>query len=134
MLWTWLLGLVVLAFLLHTRRQSQGLRLRALSILMAYVLFLTAIIVFAADPLQQSLTASVEGNGLSPLLMHPAMLIHPPVVFLGYAAWGVPFALALAALSDRHTDTAWLTHGPILDRLRVGRPRIGDYSRRQLGL
>ena len=109
LLWTWLLGLVVLAFLLHTRRQSPGLRLRALSILMAYVLFLTAIIVFAADPLQQSLTASVEGNGLSPLLMHPAMLIHPPVVFLGYAAWGVPFALALAALSDRHTDTAWLT-------------------------
>jgi cytochrome c-type biogenesis protein CcmF len=108
LLWTWLLGLVVLAFLLHARRQSPGLRLRALSILMAYVFFLTAIIVFAADPMQQSLTARVEGNGLSPLLMHPAMLIHPPVVFLGYAAWGVPFALALAALSGRHADTAWL--------------------------
>ena len=40
--------------------------------------------------------------------MHPAMLIHPPIVFLGYAAWAVPFALAFAALTDRSGDTQWL--------------------------
>ncbi len=65
---------------------------------MAYVFFLVAIIVFTADPMQPSLTARVEGNGLSPLLIHPAMLIHPPLVFLGYAAWGSPLCLSAGGL------------------------------------
>ena len=108
LLWTWLLGMVVLAFLFQTRQLSPRFCCRAHSILMAYVFFLTAVIVFAADPMKQSLTASVEGIGLSPLLMHPAMLIHPPIVFLGYAAWAVPFALALAALGDPSAETPWL--------------------------
>ncbi len=42
------------------------------------------------------------------MLQHPAMLIHPPIVFLGYAAWGVPFALAAAALISGRLDTLWL--------------------------
>ncbi|MHB8971070.1 MAG: heme lyase CcmF/NrfE family subunit [Pirellulaceae bacterium] len=108
LLWTWLLGMVVLAFLFQTRQLSPRFRCRAHSILMAYVFFLTVVIVFAADPMKQSLTASVEGIGLSPLLMHPAMLIHPPIVFLGYAAWAVPFALALAVLGDPSAETQWL--------------------------
>ena len=134
LLWTWLLGLVALAFLVHTRHHSRGLRLRAHGFLMAYVFFLTAIIVFAADPLEQSLTARVEGDGLSPLLMHPAMLIHPPIVFLGYAAWGVPCALALAALGDRQQmrhGSARPVPGPCFAWVVLG---IRHYPGRQLGL
>jgi len=77
-------------------------------VLMAYVCFLTAVMVFAADPMAASLSAVREGSGLSPLLQHPAMLIHPPVVFLGYALWTVPFALALVALSSGRVDGDWI--------------------------
>lgn len=48
-----------------------------------------------------------EGAGLSPLLQHPAMLIHPPIVFLGYAGWAIPFALALTALVSGQLDQEW---------------------------
>ena len=64
--------------------------------------------IFAADPMAPSLVPGAKGDGLSPLLQHPAMLIHPPIVFLGYAAWGIPFALAAAALISGRLDDAWL--------------------------
>ena len=75
---------------------------------MAYVCFLTAVMVFAADPMEASLSAVQDGAGLSPLLQHPAMLIHPPVVFLGYALWTVPFALAVVALVSGRLEGDWI--------------------------
>jgi len=45
-----------------------------------------------------------DGQGLNPLLQNPWMTIHPPVMFLGYAATAVPFALAIAALWERRYD------------------------------
>jgi cytochrome c-type biogenesis protein CcmF len=44
------------------------------------------------------------GDGLNPLLMHPMMLIHPPMLFLGYALLAVPYAITLGALLDRTPD------------------------------
>ena len=134
LLWTWLLGWWFWCFFSRRGSSRRAFRCRAHGILMAYVFFLTAMIVFAADPLQQSLTASVEGIGLSPLLMHPAMLIHPPIVFLGYAAWAVPFALALAALGDPSRGHPMATDGAVLDPLCLGRARDRDHPRGQLGL
>ncbi len=63
--------------------------------------------VFAADPMEPSLSIPREGLGMSPLLQHPAMLAHPPVIFLGYAIWAVPFALALSALLTGRIDRRW---------------------------
>ncbi len=103
LLWTWLLTLLSMVFLI-TAPQSGPLRTSALGVLLANVCFLTAIMVFAADPMKAGLSPRSEGLGLSPLLQHPRMLIHPPIVFLAYAAWTVPFALAASALifGDRH--------------------------------
>lgn len=80
----------------------------ALGVLMGYLCFLTAVMVFAADPLEASVSAVRDGVGLSPLLQHPAMLIHPPFVFLGYALWTVPFATATARLISGKLDTSWI--------------------------
>lgn len=77
-------------------------------VLMGYLCFLTAVMVFAADPLEANIAAVRDGAGLSPLLQHPAMLIHPPVVFLGYALWTIPFALAAVALVRGRLDTRWV--------------------------
>jgi cytochrome c-type biogenesis protein CcmF len=46
----------------------------------------------------------VDGQGLNPLLQNPWMTIHPPMMFLGYAATAIPFALAIAALWDRRYE------------------------------
>ena len=121
LLWAWLMGLLALLFHWRSRSPRSQVSPRpdsasgkdaathaALGVLMAYVCFLTAVMVFAADPLAASLSAVRDGSGLSPLLQHPAMLIHPPVVFLGYALWTVPFALAVVALLSGRLDGDWV--------------------------
>ncbi len=99
LLWAWLLGLLALVFRCWPGTKSTPLRDPAFGILMAYCGFLTATMVFAADPMQRDIAPGQEGAGLSPLLQHPAMLIHPPIVFLGYATWAIPCSLAIAALT-----------------------------------
>lgn len=104
LLWTAFSALAALVF----RAASQSpLRRCAFGILMANVAFLLAVMVLAADPMKASLAVRKEGLGLSPLLQHPSMLIHPPVVFLAYAAWAVPFALAASALLTGKLDGRW---------------------------
>lgn len=120
-LWAWLLAAVALVFRFRPgsdRSQAATriapdddaphLRSTAFGVLMGYLCFLISILVFAADPMTASVTSPGEGKGLSPLLQHPAMLIHPPVVFFGYTLWTVPFALAAAALINGRSNAGWL--------------------------
>jgi cytochrome c-type biogenesis protein CcmF len=105
LLWSCLTVLIAIGFYLVSA--NDALRQTAFGVLMTNVCFLLAIMVFAADPMRASLSERHEGLGLSPLLQHPSMLIHPPVVFLAYAAWSVPFALAIAALLDGQVNARW---------------------------
>lgn len=50
----------------------------------------------------------VDGQGLNPLLRHPGMIIHPPLLYLGFVAFVIPFAFAVAALITRRTDDRWI--------------------------
>lgn len=113
LLWAWLTLMATVTFRLTTGRSAGALldgpmRDGATGLLMAYVAFLLAIMVFAADPTKASPLTVRDGTGLSPLLQHPAMMIHPPVVFTGYALWSVPFALAMAALLVGRLDVRWV--------------------------
>ena len=106
LLWTWMLSLLSIVFLLTAPKDGR-LRVGSFGILLTNVCFLTAIMVFAADPMKTGLSTRSEGLGLSPLLQHPSMLVHPPVVFLAYAAWTVPFAVAVSALAFGELDERW---------------------------
>ena len=108
LLWAWMMGvLAVLLRLLPTA--DTCLRNTAFGLVLGNVWFLVIVMVFAADPMAPSLLAADEGAGLSPLLQHPSMLIHPPIIFMAYSAWAVPCALALAALITGRLDATW-TH------------------------
>jgi cytochrome c-type biogenesis protein CcmF len=50
----------------------------------------------------------VEGNGLNPLLRHPAMMIHPPMLYSGYVGFAIPFAFAIGALVTRRSGADWI--------------------------
>ena len=117
LVWGWFVAVLAIIFRFTVRGAAgpwtHGRRVPARSDLafgtqMTYLAFLLAIMIFAADPMAPALVPGAKGDGLSPLLQHPAMLIHPPIVFLGYAAWGIPFALAAAALISGRLDNAWL--------------------------
>ncbi|MHB1037927.1 MAG: heme lyase CcmF/NrfE family subunit [Pirellulales bacterium] len=105
--WAWFLAVLAAAFRFWPRREASELREPAFGVLMAYLCFLVAVMVFSADPMQPSVAFAADGNGMSPELQHPAMLAHPPIVFLGYAAWSIPFALAVASLAGGRLDAAW---------------------------
>lgn len=56
----------------------------------------------------QPTSIPADGNGLNPLLRHPGMIIHPPMLYLGYTGFTIPFVFALAALIARRFDDGWV--------------------------
>jgi len=49
-----------------------------------------------------------DGQGLNPLLRHPGMIIHPPMLYLGFVSFVIPYAFAIAALVTGRTDDRWI--------------------------
>src|SRR5881394_868007 len=81
----------------------------ASTILAAVQLFFLLLLNFAATPfslVRGSIPA--DGNGLNPLLQYPEMVIHPPMLYLGYVGFAVPFAFALGALMMRYPGEKWI--------------------------
>ncbi|MGH8993975.1 MAG: cytochrome c biogenesis protein CcsA, partial [Acidimicrobiia bacterium] len=61
-----------------------------------------------ADPFARLALPALDGGGLTPILEHPAMLYHPPILYLGQTALAIPFALTVAALAAGRLDGVWL--------------------------
>jgi cytochrome c-type biogenesis protein CcmF len=64
--------------------------------------------VFLESPFQALPVPPAEGAGLNPLLRHPSMMIHPPMLYSGYTLFAVPFAFAVGALLTRRVDAEWI--------------------------
>ena len=71
-------------------------------------LFFTVLMLLGANPFDRLDPAPAEGIGLNPLLRHPAMAIHPPMLYSGYVLWSIPFAFAIGALITRRLDASWM--------------------------
>ncbi len=65
-------------------------------------------IVAMFQPAGTSLTVPPDGMGLNPLLRHPGMIIHPPMLYTGFVSFVIPFAFAFAALITGRTDDRWI--------------------------
>jgi len=59
-------------------------------------------------PAGAELLVQPDGRGLNPLLRHPGMIIHPPMLYLGFVAFVIPYAFAIAALITGRTDDRWI--------------------------
>jgi cytochrome c-type biogenesis protein CcmF len=59
-------------------------------------------------PAGAELLVQPDGRGLNPLLRHPGMIIHPPMLYLGFVAFVIPYAFAIAALVTGRTDDRWI--------------------------
>ncbi len=59
-------------------------------------------------PLNATLFTAADGQGLNPLLRHPGMVIHPPMLYLGFVSFVIPYAFAMAALITGRTDDRWI--------------------------
>ncbi len=72
------------------------------------VLFFVATTLFAANPFVRLPFTPSDGGGLNPQLQNPGMVVHPPLLYLGYISVTIPFAFAVAALLSKRLDTGWL--------------------------
>ncbi|MGZ6346930.1 MAG: heme lyase CcmF/NrfE family subunit, partial [Anaerolineales bacterium] len=59
-------------------------------------------------PANTVLFTPTDGRGLNPLLRHPGMIIHPPMLYLGFVSFVIPYAFAMAALITGRTDDRWI--------------------------
>ena len=64
-------------------------------------------ILLTSNPFDRLIPAAVDGRDLNPLLQDPGLIIHPPMLYMGYVGFAVAFAFALAALLGGHLDATW---------------------------
>src|SRR3954470_3591356 len=107
-LWAFLLSLYSSLALHATRRTLREILPYAIAVLGVVTAFFLGLMVFFATPFAHLANAPAEGNGLSPLLRHPAMMIHPPMLYSGYVGFAIPFAFAVGALVTRRTGAEWI--------------------------
>jgi cytochrome c-type biogenesis protein CcmF len=72
------------------------------------VVFFVTVMLFAANPFARMAFTPPDGRGLNPQLQNIGMVIHPPMLYLGYISITIPFAFAIAALLSRRVDPGWL--------------------------
>lgn len=104
LLWLWLqVGIVVLVFCrLDASKRIFCATARGAANFVS--VFFLLVLVLDKNPFALSVVVPVDGSGLNPLLQHPAMALHPPTLFIGYAAFVIPFAWAFASLKGRGTQ------------------------------
>jgi len=108
LLWVWLLSGWASLAVFATRKRLRDIAPYATSVLLGFGAFFVSLILLFAHPIQLLDPAAVEGNGLPPLLRHPSMMIHPPMLYSGYTLFTIPFAFALGALITRRLDASWI--------------------------
>jgi cytochrome c-type biogenesis protein CcmF len=108
LLWAWLLS--AYGFVLRIRHRVD-VRLTAFAsvILAGIQVFFLLLLNYAAPPFSiQPGPVAADGFGLNPLLQYPEMVMHPPLLYLGYVGFSVPFAFALGALMMRYPGEKWI--------------------------
>lgn len=108
LLWVWILGAWSLAVAVASRGLPLVVLARVLSILGLIGVGFIAFSLFTSNPFERLLPGvAAEGNDLNPLLQDPGLIIHPPLLYMGYVGLAVPFAFAVAALMGGRLDAAW---------------------------
>jgi cytochrome c-type biogenesis protein CcmF len=108
LLWAWLLSLWSSLVLFLTRKRMREVSAYATAILLGFGGFFISLMIFYATPFATTNPAPADGQGLDPLLRHPSMMIHPPMLYSGYTLCIVPLAFGMGALLARKVDAEWI--------------------------
>ncbi|MGD0965014.1 MAG: heme lyase CcmF/NrfE family subunit [Candidatus Acidiferrales bacterium] len=116
--WSWLLSIYAFSALFLNRKKHPELMPYVGVVLAGVQTFFLTLNNFVATPFSVLASANsngvfhlarvAEGSGLNPLLQYPEMVIHPPMLYLGYTGFTIPFAFALAALLGRYPGEKWI--------------------------
>jgi cytochrome c-type biogenesis protein CcmF len=110
LLWVTLSSLWSSLVLFITRKRLREIAPYATAVLMGMAGFFAALAAFAANPFATTAAGQTPNNGagLDPLLMHPSMMFHPPMLYSGYTLMAIPFAFAIGALITGKLGSEWI--------------------------
>ena len=111
--WTWIAATYAFVAVYTARKRHADMISYVVAITMTIVGFFLGIVAFAANPFRvlmsgPQIATIPDGNGLNPLLQHPLMAIHPPMLYLGYVGFMVPFAFAIASVITKQPGDGWI--------------------------
>jgi len=106
--WSWLMSIFATLVLLRKWGSMRIMIPYVITVTQATVAFFIGLVVFVANPFAQLDFFPADGTGLNPLLRHWGMIIHPPVLYIGFVAFLVPYAFAIAALITHQSGDLWI--------------------------
>ncbi|MBT7369844.1 MAG: heme lyase CcmF/NrfE family subunit, partial [Gammaproteobacteria bacterium] len=108
LLWTLIMGGWTLAVAFFSNSLTFDMKARVLSVMGLLNVGFISFILFASNPFDRSLPFyPQDGADLNPLLQDFGLIVHPPMLYMGYVGFAVPFALAIATLTTGRLDAAW---------------------------
>ena len=107
LLWSLILAGWTLAVSIFSRQLDDTMLARVLGVMGLVSCGFLLFTLFTSNPFERLLPAAPDGQDLNPLLQDPGMVIHPPMLYMGYVGFVVAFAFAIAALLAGRLDTAW---------------------------
>ena len=107
LLWVFILSIWMVAVSFLSTHLPEAMRARIVGVMglvsVGFLLFMLTV----SNPFERLIPAALEGRDLNPLLQDPGMVIHPPMLYMGYVGFSVAFAFAIAALLGGTLDAAW---------------------------
>jgi cytochrome c-type biogenesis protein CcmF len=107
LLWVLLLALWSVAVAVFSRSLPLDMVARVIGVLGLISVGFLLFILTTSNPFERLLPAAMEGKDLNPLLQDPGLVIHPPMLYMGYVGMAVAFAFAVSALMSGRLDAAW---------------------------
>ena len=107
LLWVLMLGLWTLAVAVFSKALPEAMTARVIAVLGLIMAGLLLFVLFTSNPFARLLPGAGEGRDLNPLLQDPGLIVHPPMLYMGYVGFSVAFAFAIAALISGRLDAAW---------------------------
>lgn len=107
LLWSLILSIWTIAVAAYSRSLPEILMARVLAVMAMISTGFIAFMLFTSNPFERIFPTPLDGNELNPLLQDPGLIIHPPMLYMGYVGFSVAFAFAVAALLGGKLDATW---------------------------
>jgi cytochrome c-type biogenesis protein CcmF len=107
LLWVTMLSIWAVAVATFSRHLPEEMVARVLGVMGLIAVGFLLFMLFTSDPFTRLLPAAADGQDLNPLLQDPGLVIHPPMLYMGYVGFSVAFAFAIAALLGGKLDATW---------------------------